>query len=129
MIAVDTNVLVRIIVDDPGAHDQCVAARTAVEAEDVVHVSRVVQAEFSWVLAKAFGFKRAEIAAALRSLRDNAAYHLESPESFVAALEEFETTSVGFADCLIVAHARAAGSPLLTFDKKLGRLPGARDVE
>ena len=65
-------------------------------------------------------------------MADHLAFRLESPESFVtalAALAEFERGSVGFADCLILAQARATGAPLLTFDEKLGRLQGAREVD
>ena len=128
MIASDTNLLARILVDGPGAPGQCAAARAAVAGEEAVYVPQVVQAELSWVLATAFEFERAEIAVAMEQLRSNMAFHLQHPDSFAAALALFGETSLGFSDCLILAEARSVEAPLLTFDRKLGKEDGARRV-
>lgn len=128
MIAADTNLLVRVLVDDPGAPEQCAAARAAVAREQEVYVTQEVQAELSWVLATAFGFGRTAIALAMKQLRDNMAFHLQRPDSFAAALVLYGESSLGFADCLILAEARSAQAVLLTFDRKLGKQVGATCV-
>jgi predicted nucleic-acid-binding protein len=128
MIAVDTNVLARILVDDPEAPEQCAAARAAVAPEELVFVPQVVQAELSWVLATGFGFEREQVGTAMRNLRDNAAFRLQRREAFAAALELFEQSAISLADCLILVEARQEEARLLTFDRKLGKLRGAERV-
>ncbi len=50
MIAVDTNVLVRILADDPGQPAQVQAARRLAGGAKQVFVPTVVQVETVWVL-------------------------------------------------------------------------------
>ena len=46
-----------------------------------------------------------------------------------AALEGFGASRADFSDCLFLAIAQGAGAaPLATFDKRLGRSPGARKI-
>jgi predicted nucleic acid-binding protein len=44
------------------------------------------------------------------------------------ALEIFSVSNVEFADALALVDARNAECPLYTFDRKLARLEGVRDV-
>jgi predicted nucleic-acid-binding protein len=55
VIAVDTNVLVRVLVDDPGQKAQVAAARSQVKRAGQVWVAQIVQAETVWVLESAYG--------------------------------------------------------------------------
>jgi predicted nucleic-acid-binding protein len=128
MIAADTNFLVRVLVDDPTAVAQCKLAREAVLEESSVYVPQVVQVELVWVLDKGLGLSRSELLAALLHLRDNDAFVLQLRETFVAAVALFEKGPIGFADCAILVESRAMSAELATFDRKLGRLPGARLV-
>ena len=128
MIAADTNFLVRVLVDDPTSPAQCKRAREAMLGESALYVPQVVQIELIWVLDKGLGLSRAELLGALTHLRDNEAFVLQRKEMFVDALTLFENTAAGFADCVILAECRAMDADLATFDKKLGRLPGARLV-
>ena len=50
MIAVDTNVLVRILIDDPEEIEQTQAARKLARAAGTVFVPQIVQVECVWVL-------------------------------------------------------------------------------
>ncbi|HEX5123195.1 MAG TPA: PIN domain-containing protein, partial [Rhodanobacteraceae bacterium] len=58
MIAIDTNVLVRLLVVD--ASEQCDAARALVESQRVL-VLRTVLLETEWVLRSRFGLERSLI--------------------------------------------------------------------
>lgn len=58
MLALDTNVLVRILIDDTQFIDQCAAARALASAAGEVYVPQVVQIETVWVLESAYGFAR-----------------------------------------------------------------------
>ena len=50
MIAVDTNILIRLIVNDPGQPEQVESARHQVKKEGAVFIPQVVQVETVWVL-------------------------------------------------------------------------------
>lgn len=128
MLAVDTNVLIRVLVDDPGSKAQSAAARKAVAAAGTVFVPQVVQVECVWVLQSVFGLGRKELARQLTLLAANPAYRLQNADSFVRALELFSETGGDFADCMILVEAGNAGCELLTFDRKLVRRDGVRLV-
>lgn len=128
MIAVDTNVLVRVLVDDPGQKAQVAAARSRVKRAGRVWVPQIVQAETVWVLETAYGLDRTTILRVLKHLRSNQAYVLQSEEAFASALSEFTERRADFADYLILAECRAAGHALVTFDKRLREAPGTQPV-
>jgi predicted nucleic-acid-binding protein len=58
MIAVDTIVLIRIVVDDSAAVLQMQAARALLAKSDVLYVPQIVQVETVWVLESAYGFDK-----------------------------------------------------------------------
>lgn len=125
MAAVDTNVLVRLLVDDD--EDQVRHARAFLRAHGPAWVSHVVVAEVTWVLASAYGVDRRGIAEAVESLLSLSVVEIEEPEVVAGALESFRSSSADFGDCLILACARRANRlPLATFDAGLGRVEGAR---
>ena len=128
MIALDTNVLVRFLVqDDP---DQ---ARLATEVIDQLSdavpgfVSREVLVELVWVLERAYHLGRVEIAGALDGLLTSIELVIEGADDVGPALELYRNEAFGFADLMIAAAARRAGArEMVTFDRKAARLPGVR---
>lgn len=124
-ISLDTNVLVRLLVDDDGQADQCERARWAISQHDHAFVSQIVQVETVWVLKRAYGFSRFEIVGTLEHLLINRAFKLEYPERFKEALTIYRNSNVDFADAFILKASRERQLELLTFDAKLARLPGA----
>lgn len=124
MLAVDTNVLVRLITRDDTRQ---VAAAEAFIAKGA-WVSHLVLAETVWVLSAAYDLGAAQIATAVEMLIDHQELTLQDSDVVVAALEQFRShASVGFSDCLVLEIARKAGhSPVGTFDRALGRLNGAQ---
>ena len=125
-VTLDTNVLARVVVDDPGAATQCAAARKALATAKIVIIAQVVQIELCWLLESAFGLRHAEIVNVLRVLQSNPRIELEHRAIFDATLDKFAgDVAWGFADCLIATVAARHDSKLLTFDKKLARLIGS----
>lgn len=127
MIALDTNVLVRLVTGDDEA--QSLRAKAVFDAHDntdgALFVADIVLVELCWTLERGYRLDRSDIAATVRALLDNATVKLESPEATRAALSSFENGSSGFPDCLIVAKALRAGcSHTLTFDRRMAALPG-----
>ena len=74
MIAVDTNVLIRILVDEPSQPIQVTAARALASEAGKVFVPLVVLVEVVWVLESAYGQPKAVVVHTLEHLLDNAAY-------------------------------------------------------
>lgn len=126
MIALDTNVLVRLLVRDDEAQAQRAKAAFDAHAESGgLFVADIVLVELCWTLARSYGLPRADIARAVRALLDNASIALESPAAVKRALASFDAGGGDFPDCLIVAKAGAAGcSRILSFDKRMVALPG-----
>lgn len=124
MLAVDTNVLLRLLVDDPDARAQCERARARVKEEERVFVPFVAVIETIWVLTAKYGFTRKEILKVFAQLLENERYQIANGKVFGDALTSFLSVSVDFADCAIHAEAQNEGAGLLTFDRKLERLSG-----
>lgn len=128
MIALDTNVLVRFLVqDDP---DQARVASEIIEQlteEAPGFVSREVLVELVWVLERAYRLARAEIAGAIDGLLASTELVVEGADTIGSALELYRNDGFGFADLMIAAAARRSGATeLVTFDRKAARLPGVR---
>lgn len=128
MIAVDTNVLVRLLVEDDAA--QAAKSRALfdklAEAGETAWVSDTVLVELLWTLARVYARPRDELARAVRALLVHASVTLESPAAVNDALTHFNQ-GVDFADCLLAVKAQRAGChELATFDKGMKRLPQVR---
>ena len=128
MIALDTNVLVRFLVDDDV--DQAKIAGILIDQlTDAApgFIGREVLVELVWVLERAYGYERADIAAAFDGLLSATELLIEDADDIGLALELYCNDGFGFADLMIVAAARRAGAvELVTFDRKAARLPGVR---
>jgi predicted nucleic-acid-binding protein len=126
VIALDTNVLVRFLVQD----DQARIASEIIEQlteETPGFVSREVLVELVWVLERAYRLARAEIAGAIDGLLASTELVVEGADAIGSALELYRNDGFGFADLMIAAAARRAGaSEVVTFDRKAARLPGVR---
>ncbi len=124
MIAVDTNVLIRILVDDPGALPQMHAARALLANSEPLYIPQIVQVETVWVLESAYGFEKPSICKILDHLLHHSQFQLQSVESFKTAVTLFRNHSADFSDCLILTESMGQFLQLVTFDKKLGRMKG-----
>lgn len=128
MIALDTNVLVRFLVqDDP---EQARIANTVFDQlTDVTpgFVSREVLVELVWVLERAYGYLRTDIATALDGLLSALELVIEAADDVGQAVERYRNEGFGFADLMIASAAKRVGaSELVTFDRKAARLPDVR---
>lgn len=126
MRAVDTNLLVRLLVRD--APEQVKLAETFVAAG--AWVSHLVLAETVWILDAVYERTAAQIARAVELLLHHEHLALQDPEVVGAALARFRARpTLGFSDCLVLEIARKAGHlPLGTFDRALSRITGAERV-
>lgn len=128
MISLDTNVIVRIFVDDPQCPEQNSKARQIVSEYETVYVTQIVQVETVWVLSRAYGFFRADIERALESMLNNSAFRLENETIFAAALQLYSSSNIDFADALILQNSVQQNLKLLSFDRKLQKQQGVVSV-
>lgn len=125
MIAIDTNVLVRLLVNDPNEIAQNQFARQLLIAQGEAWVSSIVLIETVWVLQSRYKLAKEEIIAVIEKLISHPRIQLENAARVQEALTLYRAANVGFSDCSILNAAKNQPFMLYTFDKKLSRLHGA----
>lgn len=118
MIAVDTNVLVRLLVNNPDSQKQVDLAKALLKQAKQVYVPQIVQVEAVWVLETAYQFAKADVLIALKHLQKSALFVLQHQKQFDAALATFEKHTADFSDYLILSGCLENQHQLFTFDKK-----------
>jgi predicted nucleic acid-binding protein len=114
MLAVDTNVVVRLLTGDEPA--QAARARVIFQRETVL-LAKTVLLETEWVLRSLYRFDAFRILDAFTSLAALPNVVCEDIESVVNAIG-WARAGMDFADALHLASARSAGR-FATFDRKL----------
>jgi len=126
-IAIDTNVLVRLLVRDN--ETQYAAAQRLVDqaaaAEEPVLIVLGALLETEWVLRNRYKLDKASIASAFTALLESADVEFEHPPTVEETLYVgAQHPGADFADCLLTARAAHLGlSRLMTFDAGAARLP------
>lgn len=125
MIALDTNVLVRYLVDDDA--EQAEAARALMDRltpERPGFVCREVMLELVWVLRHTYGHSVDRIAAVLEELVATDVLVIEVAADVARSAVRYRRGVADFPDLMIAAAAERSGArPLYTFDRKAARLP------
>lgn len=129
MAALDTNVIVRFLMQDDAA--QATAARRlvrhALDAGEPLFVPVSVALELEWVLRSRFELDKAAVLQKFSQLLSTVELNFEADTALEWALRQHRTSSADFSDCLHAALAARAGErPLWTFDKATAKLDGAR---
>jgi predicted nucleic-acid-binding protein len=122
MKALDTNVLVRYLVQDDAGQGRKAASfiQTAADAGEQILIGNIVLCELVWVLDSAYGYGKSEIEMVLEKLLQSATFQFESKDLIWAALEDYKRAKVDFADCLIGrVHKAFECEPTVTFDRSL----------
>lgn len=119
MIGLDTNVLVRYIMqDDPKQSPKASALIEALTADEPGFVTVVTVIELVWVLSSCYDLTREQQAQALDAILRTKELVVDRADQVVRALRVFKASSADFADCLIERGAASAGcARTMTFDK------------
>lgn len=116
MVAVDTNVIVRLLIGDEPRQS---ARSRAIFATGSVRIAKTVMLETAWVLAHAYDKDRATVAKALRAVAGLPRVEIEDARTVALALDWVDR-GLDFADALHVA-SRGEARGFLTFDRTLVR--------
>jgi len=122
MMGLDTNVVVRFLVDDDAAQAARARAlvRQAIEDGGALFVSDIVLCEVVWVLASAYGFARGVVGDTLFALLHAKELEFADVDRCLAALRRFRAGKGDYSDYLIGEEAWAGGcEAVATFDGAL----------
>jgi predicted nucleic-acid-binding protein len=127
LIALDTNILVRLMVrDDP--RQTALAERlleSAAESGESCLVTDPVLCEVGWVLESNYEASRSDILAAMQELLAQEVFTFEDREAFQRAVDLCQRSKLDLSDLLIGAKGQARGArTTYTFERTLARQEG-----
>jgi predicted nucleic-acid-binding protein len=122
VIALDTNVLVRLLIKDDA--EQLARALGVLEPHweqgGKAFLSDVVLAELEWVLGTVYRVPRTELLSTFHRLATNDRFQVQDQALLVEALRSYQTGKADLSDYLIGLAGNAAGADTtLTFDRAL----------
>lgn len=116
MLAVDTNIVIRLLTqDDPKA----TPAVKSLFAAGPIWIAKTVLLETSWVLRSLYGFDEAAIRVALTKLLSLKNVYTEDKPSMMAAME-LAAHGIELADAIHYA-SRPPGATFVSFDRSFVR--------
>ena len=129
MIGLDTNVLVRYLVqDDPGQSRKAtqVIAKQCTR-DDPGFINRIVLCELVWVLESAYGYSKDAIVPVLEKLLRTSQLKIEDTQAAWTAFRSYQKGKADFADCLLGTTNRFNGChETVTFDHAASKLEDFR---
>jgi len=131
MIGIDTNVLVRYIVQDD--EQQAAVATRCIEScsvETPGWISVIVLCETVWVLSRAYGYDKMTVQSVLQRIFLACELAVEQQKYAWSALRDYAQGNADFSDYLIMHLNRFAGCEYtVTFDKKASSHRLARNLK
>jgi len=126
MYAIDTNVLIRYIVEDnPEQTQKATEAIEQLTSEKQGFICCIVLCELNWVLKTAYKISKSERVATLQKILSVPVFEIEELDCCLKALRTYEKGSADFSDYLIQQIGEKHGyESLLTFDQKASRETG-----
>jgi predicted nucleic-acid-binding protein len=126
MIGIDTNVLVRhVMQDDLVQADMARQLFATLSADTPGFIPLVVLAELSWVLSRRYKLDRTQVSRVIEGLLLSSNLILERSELALEAFRTYRSRNADFADCLILQCAEDAGcSQTYTFDTNAAKSSG-----
>lgn len=126
MIGLDTNVLVRYIMqDDPMQSAKATTLMESLKVDRPGFVGVVSIVELYWVLTSCYDLTNDQVGQALDILLRTREIVVDRADEVLRALKVFETGKADFADCLIERMAASAGcEQTMTFDSGAAKHAG-----
>lgn len=126
MIGLDTNVLVRYIMqDDPNQSPKATELIESLDGDTPGFVTLVSIVELYWVLTSCYELTHEQVKQALEALLRTKQILVDRADQVLRALRVFGDSKADFADCLIERTAAGAGcAQTLTFDVRASKHAG-----
>ena len=129
MIGIDTNVLVRYIVQDDPA--QTAAANKLIEKvcgrDNPAFINHITLCELVWVLRRNYKVTKEKLAEITEQILRTAQFQMHDPQIVWRALQEFKNGRADFPDCLVAQINLANNcSETVTFDVNASKAKGFR---
>jgi predicted nucleic-acid-binding protein len=126
MIGLDTNVIVRYVMqDDPKQSQKATRLIEALSADAPGFVPLVAIVEIVWVLTSCYDLKRDQVALAIDGILRTKEFIIDRTEQVAQALRVYKAGSADFADSLIERSATSAGCErVMTFDASAAKSAG-----
>ena len=126
MIGLDTNVIVRYVMqDDARQSPKATRLIESLTSDDAGFIPLVALVEFASVLASCYALSREQVAQAIDGVLRTKEFAVDSAELALQALRVYRAGSADFADCLIERRAANAGCDrTMTFDTAAARTAG-----
>ena len=128
MIGLDTNVLIRYLVQDGGPQAR-VAERfiDTLTRDEPGFVSLVALAEVAWVLKSVYRIPKDEILPIIDGMLVTEEFRIQQPDRVRQAVASARNSSADFADALISSLGISAGcETTVTFDRAASKLDGMK---
>ena len=131
MIGLDTNVLVRYLMqDDPSQSAKAAQLIESLTLDAPGFIPVVAVLELSWVLTSSYGLTREQFSQALDAILRTKEFVVDRADQVFRALRIFKATSADIADCLIERRAAAAGCDrTMTFDMDAAKVAGMQLIQ
>jgi predicted nucleic-acid-binding protein len=128
MTGLDTNILVRIFIeDDPEQYRKVKEFLQSLTRETPGYVSLIALIELAWVLRSRYLLNKMQLIQCLGRLLDYPELVIEDHTAVTLALRRFSQFKADFADCLIEQLGHAAGcGDTVTFDVDASRFAGMK---
>jgi predicted nucleic-acid-binding protein len=123
MLGLDTNVLLRYIVQDDARQAQTASRfiEHALSTAAPGFIGHIVLCEMTWVLESGYGYEREQIAATLQRVLETDRFQIERPALAWRALDAYHD-GIDFADALIALIGDAEGCEhTVSFDRRAAR--------
>jgi predicted nucleic-acid-binding protein len=125
VIGIDTNVLVRYVVEDD--EKQAKIATRLIEgctSDEPGYISHLVLIELVWVLTSCYDADKEALITVIEQLLQTRQLLVEEPETVWLALADFRQASADFSDCMLSRiNLKAGCTATFTFDKNAAKLP------
>jgi predicted nucleic-acid-binding protein len=120
MIGVDTNVLVRYIVQDDikQSKDATRFIEKRISSSNPGFINQIVLCEFVWVLKRAYGYEKTIIFKVLEKILQTKEFVVDNADIVWIALREYQKGEADFSDYLIASYNRYSDcTHTATFDQ------------
>ncbi len=132
MIGLDTNVLVRYLVeDDEGQHKKAVTLIDSYAGKkSSIFINNIVICELIWVLERAYHYQKTQLIPLLKDILATVEFSFEDHKILWMSMLEYETVGADFSDILISnLNITKSCTNSFTFDKKASNLQSFTIIE